>query len=86
MYINNMKTLINYLVWLDPELKEIIALEKSQASAKFLNQLKKENIEISEVEAQNVIEASQIWLNNFESVNSSANFLSANLPGLKHIH
>ncbi len=81
-----MTKLINYLVWLDPELKEVLALEKHDAQPKFLAQLKAENIEISEIEATNMIEASQIWLNNFESIHSSSKTLSEVTPGLKHLH
>ena len=81
-----MTQLTNFLVWLDPQLKEVLALEKSLAQPKFLAQLKKENIELSEIEASSSIEAGQIWLNNFESIDSNCKILTDVTPGLKHFH
>ena len=59
----------NYLVWLDPELKEVLAVEQVEATEALITQLKREKIEVAQIEAISLKNATQIWLKNFEELN-----------------
>lgn len=54
-----MEKQFSYYVWLDPEIEDIIALEKKYFTEKLKNKLKKENILVKQIVASSSVTAAK---------------------------
>ena len=64
-----------FIVWYDPEIKEVMNIEKEHATKPLLEQLGKEGIEVCEVYEENLKKANELFLANIEALKPSANIM-----------
>lgn len=64
--------MIDYNVWLDPEIGEVLAIEVAHMTEPLSKQLAKEGIQVHEISALNRYEAVTLFVEQFENINKSA--------------
>ena len=65
-----------FLVWYDPELKEVMNIEKEHATKPLLAQLGKEGIEVCEIYEENLKKANELFLQNIEALKPNASIMA----------
>lgn len=66
-----------FLVWYDPELKEVMNIEKEHATKPLLAQLSKEGIEVCEIYEENLKKANELFLQNIEALKPNASIMAS---------
>ena len=59
-----------YWVWYDPEINEILGIEKIYITDRLIEQLNKENIPMTTIVATNLKEANKLYLKDIEKLNN----------------
>lgn len=67
-----------FLVWYDPEVKEVLNVEKQFATKPLLAQLSKEGVEVCEVYEENLKAANKVFLERFETLKPNVNIMPPN--------
>ena len=67
----------NFLVWYDPQIKEVISVEKKHVTKYLLEQLNKENVEVCEIYEENLKKANEMFLQNIEKLKPNLNIMPA---------
>lgn len=75
-YRKNMKK-ENFLVWYDPQIKEVISVEKKHATKSLLEQLGKEKIQVCEIYEENLKKANEFFLQNIEKLKPNLSIMPA---------
>lgn len=66
-----------FLVWYDPELKEVMNIEKEHATKPLLAQLSKEGIEVCKIYEENLKKANELFLQNIEALKPNINIMAS---------
>ena len=69
----------NYLVWFDPEIHEVLAIEKEYMTDGLKKQLEKEQVKIFDYQAENLHEATEIFLEKYEENNKMLHIVDSKI-------
>lgn len=64
--------MIDYNVWFDPEIHEVLAIEVAHMTQPLSKQLQSEGVQVHEISAVSRYEAVSLFLEQYEHINKSA--------------
>lgn len=64
--------MIDFNVWFDPEIHEVLAIEVAHMTEPLSQQLAKEGVQVHEIAALNRYEAVSLFIEQYENINKSA--------------